>query len=370
MVIGNLFKVCNVEPRPYQERLTSLTIKNLIEKNAKSVLIESPVGSGKTIMGLIIAKYLEDEHNDKVGWVAMRHNLLTQAQNENVEKGINAKITTISMYDKNPPVNLDTLIIDECQHDAASSMAHIHNTVNPKRIIGLSGTPFRTDRVKLCFEVILRDFGIHRLIKDGYLARYIHYTIPDWQVETVVGTYLRDKQRWGKSLIYFHTLDKCAQARDLLNLHNIRAEVVSGGTDIEKQIFDFREGKLDVLLNCLKLTEGFDCPSIKTVFAKPSCKGVTIQMCGRAFRKFNEYEFKQIVQPKVTPWPFIKTALPEQQYIWEHNEWRSLTLNEKIKTAYKNTVFAIAHCKTELPKFLTQQKNKNQRRFNNERRGF
>lgn len=362
---GELFNVCNVEPRPYQKRLTSLTIENLIEKNAKSVLIESPVGSGKTIMGLIIAKHLELHHGAKVGWVAMRRNLLTQAQEENVQKDINAKITPISMYDKTPPIDLDTLIIDECQHDAASSMAHIHNTINPKRIIGLSGTPFRTDRVKLCFEVILKDFGIHRLIRDGYLAQYIHYTIPDWKIETVINTYLMDRQRWGKSLIYFHTLDQCAQARNLLNMYKVRAEVVSGGSDIEKQIDDFRAGRLDVLLNCMKLTEGFDCPSVKTVFAKPSCKSMTIQMCGRAFRKFSDYAFKQIVQPKITPWPFIKTALPEQQWIWEQNEWRSLTLNEKIKIAHKNTVMAIAKCKTEMPKFLTEKRKKSTRR-----RGF
>ena len=52
----------------------------------------------------------------------------------------------ISMFDKNPPADVDLLVVDECQHDAADSMAHIHNVVKPKMILGLTATPFRSDR--------------------------------------------------------------------------------------------------------------------------------------------------------------------------------------------------------------------------------
>lgn len=358
----DIISASKIESRPYQLRLAQDTIKLLTEQNAKSILIESPVGSGKTIIGLLIAKYLETHYDAKVGWVAMRRNLLSQAQEENEITGINAKIQTISMFDKFPPTELDTLVIDECQHDAAASMAHIHNTIKPRWIIGLSGTPFRSDCVKLCFEKVLKDFGIHRLIKDGYLAPYVHYTIPDWQVKTVIDTYVRDKERWGKSLIYFHTIEKCDEAVNMLRMNGIMCDVVTGNSNVDTQLELFKAGKLMVLVNCLKLTEGLNVPDIKTVFAKPSCKTTTIQMCGRVFRKFPGYQFKQIVQPKITKWPFLKTALPEEQFTWEHEEWRALQPNSKIRVAHQNTIKAISKIIVELPKLLTEKKSQRGRR--------
>ena len=44
-------------------------------------------------------------------------------------------------------------------------------------------------------------------------------------------------------------------------------------------------GTEDCKPNCVVLIEGFDCPELRTVFCRPSCKGVTIQMCGRVLRK-------------------------------------------------------------------------------------
>ena len=44
---------------------------------------ESPTGSGKTIMGLAIARWMQQNLGYRVGWTAMRRNLLAQAVAEN-----------------------------------------------------------------------------------------------------------------------------------------------------------------------------------------------------------------------------------------------------------------------------------------------
>src|SRR3712207_7511958 len=49
---------------------------------------------------------------------------------------------SISMFDKRPP-QVDLLVIDEAQHDGALSMANLHSCIKPRKILGLSATPFR-----------------------------------------------------------------------------------------------------------------------------------------------------------------------------------------------------------------------------------
>src|SRR5690349_258658 len=129
----------------------------------------------------------------------MRRSLLAPAEAEHRAKQIGGDAHYISMFGKAPPTNLDPLIVDDAPHDAASSMAHLHQRVRPRFILGLSATPFRADRVKLCFDAVLKDAGIQTLIQDGYLSTYHPFTIPRHTPQEVVEHYARDPQRWGKS---------------------------------------------------------------------------------------------------------------------------------------------------------------------------
>src|SRR5438477_4841433 len=225
-----------LQTRPYQQRIVSRALDLFCNQGMRSILIDSPTGSGKTVMGLLIARQMQEKLGIKVGWVAMRRYLLGQAEAENREKGIGVWSEYISMFDREPPTGLDLLIVDEAQHDAASSMAHLHQRVRPRFILGLSATPFRADRVKLCFDAVLKDAGIQTLIQDGYLSPYHHFTIPRHTPEEVVQFYLRDRPRWGKTLLYFHTLEQCAAADRLLHAAGVRSEVVSGDSDRDAQL--------------------------------------------------------------------------------------------------------------------------------------
>jgi superfamily II DNA or RNA helicase len=90
----------------------------------------------------------------------MRRYLLEQARAENETKRIGVEASYLSMFDRDPPASLDLLVVDEAQHDAAQSMALLHQRVRPHFILGLSATPFRADRVKLCFDNVLKDADI------------------------------------------------------------------------------------------------------------------------------------------------------------------------------------------------------------------
>jgi superfamily II DNA or RNA helicase len=350
--IDTLIAKTRAEPRAYQTRIVTKAVAQFAEKNMRSVLIESPTGSGKTIMALLIAKAMHDLTGAKIGWVAMRRHLLTQVEMEAKVKAFDVPLAYISMFDKDIPAGLDMLIVDEAQHDVTSSMMHIHSIVSPKHILGLSATPFRADRVKLCFDTVLKDAGIPTLITEGYLSPFHHYTIPKWGVDDVTQLYIHERDRWGKSIMYFHRLTECAAARDVLIAAGVPCDVVSGSSDTDQQLTAFQKGELQVLINCMKLTEGFDCPDLKTVFCRPSCKPVTVQMAGRVLRKHPAYEYKQIVQAEKTPYVFTKTALAALQHIRVDNAWRTLEINPHINKITQKMILALSRSQTEMPDFI------------------
>jgi len=358
----NLLNRLTIEPREYQTRLIEKSLsmyRGTFENSsgqtcspAKSVMIESPTGSGKTVMGLSIASCLQQEFGVSVGWVAMRRNLLSQADKELQTRDFPLEMQLISMFDRNPP-SVDLLVVDECQHDAAPAMANLHAAVRPNRILGLSATPYRTDRVKLCFEHTIRDAGIQELIRLDYLSTFDHYTIDEYSPQSVADHFAREPDHWGQSLIFFHRTEECFACKSALADHGITADVVTAKTDREQQIDAFEQGKTKVLISMAILTEGFDCPQLQTVFCRPSSKGCTIQMCGRVLRKWNPSVRKQLVQCRNTKHPFTKTAEPARQFIWD-NGWKNLSFNHDLARVTDTTRMLVARRRNNLPRYLTQ----------------
>lgn len=366
--LAELLPRTKAEPRPYQSRIVEKkcsmydgTYRNgagELLRPHKSVLVESPTGSGKTIMMLLGAKLMQQRHGVSVGWCAMRRNLLAQAAAENRNKGINVEdMALISMFDKDPP-KVDYLIMDEAQHDAAASACHIHARSAPRWIAGCTATPFRTDRMKLHFEGVVKDAGIHQLIQEGYLSPYHHYTIDNWNPETLADQYVAEPDRWGKSLFFFHKHEQAFSLQNEFGKRGFVADVVTADSDREKQLEQFTSGEVKILINCAILTEGFDCPDLKTVWVRPSGKGCTIQMGGRVFRKHADHPVKQIVQSKDTRHPFIKTALPKHQFVWQCDQWRTLEINENIGEVVNRVRAAVASVQVTLPQFMVDRQKK------------
>jgi superfamily II DNA or RNA helicase len=382
-VIDRIIAGTRVQPRPYQARIVGKLLQmyggQFIGKDgkqevaAKSIMIESPTGSGKSIMGLVACKGWQAQVPDlHVAWVAMRRNLLSQAAVENSKKEVNVRnIHFISMFEQEPEAILRAkqagkpilMVIDECQHDCASSMTHLHNILTPQYVLGLTATPFRTDKMKLCFDKVIKDAGIHALIQDGYLSRFDHYTIDEWSPQAVCDRYCDDPVRWGKSIFYFKNTQECFDLQRLLLDRGHVSEVVTGGSDCDAQIQRFRDGDIQCLINCMKLTEGFDEPSLKTAWVRDSGKGCTMQMGGRAFRLHTDTPRKNIVQSKNTRWPFIKTAMPVLQYVWQNESWVSLTINPKINTINENARVAIAMTDVSMPNYIKARMKKSVRKI-------
>ncbi len=315
--------------RTYQFETIETSFDLMINQHYHSILIESPTGSGKTLMGLILTKLLSSKLGVKrIGWVAMRKNLLIQAQEAAKQINMEDMIIPISMFDKNPP-KVDILVVDEAHHDATVSMANLHQKIKPIKVIGLSATPLRNDKAELIFEKSVAKAGIRELVRLGYLAKPDLYILPDWKVETVTKVYLKDPKKWGKSVFFFFTMQECKEALSILEKNGIKAEIVHANSDKNKQIDLFEENKLDVLINMSILTEGFDCPSLETVFVRPSSKPLTMQMCGRVLRIFEKLR-KKIVQSMDSEANFSKLAPIGRSFSFKNDDFKALDYDEEL----------------------------------------
>jgi superfamily II DNA or RNA helicase len=318
-----------VEERDYQTRIIQKTVDGFTVNRYKSILIESPTGSGKTIMGLLALKQIKERWKDMTfGWVAMRRKLLEQAQAENERIGV-TDIKFVSMFDNNPP-KCDLMVTDEAQHDSARTCADLHKVTGARLSLGMTATPFRTDRIKLGYEKIIRDCGVRFLIEQGYLSPFRHFIMDEFTPTSVTSLFLQDPEKWGKSVIYMRTQAECEHVANALNKGGVPAAVLLGShpLSMRNEMFDdFENGKLQALVNIYLLTEGFDAPDLKTAWVRDASKLPTIQMAGRCLRKDPNDPSKvaQIVQShKPLAYPYSKVAKASCEYILINNEWYGL----------------------------------------------
>jgi superfamily II DNA or RNA helicase len=352
------------ESRSYQTRIHDKSLEYFdVESDgiAKTLMIESPTGSGKTVMAMRLAKHLE-EQGHKVGWIAHRKELLEQAEECNKDFFGVKDIKYISLFNRTPEQYKDrtVVIVDEAQHDAAKSASVLHDVIRPKIIVGLTATPYRTDRAQLCFQKVIRDAGIHQLIREGFLAEYDSYMYDqEWTPENVAGLFASDPAKWGKSVIYFLTKVDAKECCALLKAEGIRAGYVVGSEPREEAMRAFRADELQVLTNVAVLTEGFDEPSLKSAFVRPSSKGPTVQMAGRAFRRHPEIPVCNIIQSGATKYPFTRHATAHNQFIMEEGEWRSID-PKNLAPFFAKQRRRVAQAVIEIPDFL---KNQDKERF-------
>jgi hypothetical protein len=252
----------------------------------------------------------------------------------------------------------DGVLVHNCHHDACNTMANLHNLIQPRLVCGLTATAYRTDKVRLCFQKVIRDIGIHQLVESGFLSPYHHYIIPNWDPETVSNTYLREPCRWGKSVIYFHHRQQAEECCQRLQAGGVRATTVFGDhpfTQREQVLDDFERDKLDVLVNMMLLTEGYDCASLKTVFVRDSNKAVTIQCAGRVFRKHPDLTYKQVVQSKNTHFPLTREVGTQQSFAWQADSWRSYHRSAAIERVSFRSAVAMAQISTALPPYIQKK---------------
>ena len=315
------------EQRPYQQTAVETALAH-VRNGEESVIIESPVGSGKTIMGLLVIKALQQENPDlKVNWVASRRHILQQMEAVN-NAFFHCKVVPVSVFNATPP-KADMIVLDEAHHEATQSCLTMYERTQNKITLGLSATPLRTDKMRLSFRKNVRTCTIQSLINQGVLSQYHSYKIPHWNVDLCAKIFCQHPEKWGKSLIFFHTLAECREFAAALAQNGIRCEVVTGSSNKDRQLAMFCAGDVQVIANVSVLSEGFDLPELRSVFLRDANRLPTIQMMGRGLRKSPEKEVCNLIQSEQSKFQCEKIASPLESFRYSKDVWLSCSARTK-----------------------------------------
>jgi len=103
-------------------------------------MLESPVGSGKTLMALKVIDRLQEHPGRpiKVNWVAPRRHLLQQVMEANRELHRD-DIRPVSLFEKVPPP-AEMVILDEAHHEATQSCVLLYEKMHNTWTLGPSNS--------------------------------------------------------------------------------------------------------------------------------------------------------------------------------------------------------------------------------------
>lgn len=225
----------NWETRPYQQEAVAACIASFLQERKSSVMLESPVGSGKTYMALEAIHAMQEALGQKlkVNWVAPRRHLLGQVMEANRDLHRDT-IRPVSLFEKLPP-EADMVVLDEAHHEATQSCVLLYEKMKAKYTLGLSATPMRTDRMKLSFQTTVTTCSIDRLIREGFLSSFHSYILPHYGPQAVGECYLNSPERWGKSIAFFRTVQECYQFQTVLAAAGVSCEIVTSESDKDRQ---------------------------------------------------------------------------------------------------------------------------------------
>ena len=341
------------EERPYQTEAVARVLDEF-GSGRESVLLESPVGSGKTVMGLLIIKRLQEQAGGRlrVNWVASRRHILEQTQDLN-ESFFHCDVNMVSVFSSNPP-KADLVVLDEAHHEATQSCLEMYENTGNTRTLGLSATPMRTDRMRLSFQTSVRCCAIQRLINMGILSQYHSCKLPEWNVELAAKVFCESPERWGKTLVFFQTIRECMVFKHLLAECGIGCEVVTAQSNRDSQLDAFIADDVQVVANVSVLSEGFDLPELQSVFLRDASRLPTIQMAGRGLRRAEGKTHCNLVQSSTSPYPVERIAVPAEGFRYMKNKWLSCSGNTQvILDTLEQSMKLLAERKVYLPRYLS-----------------
>jgi len=334
--------------RDYQEEAVKAVIE--CWKQARSCLIVLPTGCGKTIVfGEIIRRLISgevavDPHRAMV--LAHREELITQAEQKIADITLNsvdvemgprlatqvfgqwAKTVVSSVQtqitgriNKFAPEDFGVLVIDEAHHATSPSYQNCinHYLKNPNcRLLGVTATPDRADNLALgkVFDAVAYEYRVDTAITDGWLVpvkqKLVEVGSLDYSaVSKCAGDFnqaeLAEVLEEEENLhgVAAPSIEICGKRRAIIFAASVRqaerlAEIINrtapgkagwlcGKTnkEVRKSILDdFRDGKLQFVVNVGVLTEGFDDAGVEVVvMARPTeSRALYAQMAGRATR--------------------------------------------------------------------------------------
>lgn len=284
---------------------------------------------GERVMILVHREELADQAMNKVSQVAPHLTVgKVKAQHNDSESDVLVcSVQTLASEKRRTQLRdseekfgkVGLIITDECHHAAAASYRKTYETFPDALNIGFTATMSRNDGKSLgdIWEEVVYTRSVLNMIGNGYLvdvkAKKVDVSGLDLgDVKTSGGDYqasslgemlqesdaldniataykLHSSERPG--IVFTPTVATAELAAESFRERGFTTAVVSGDTPRTERLRmfeDFRTGKVQVLSNCMVLTEGFDAPWAScAVIARPTqSHSLYVQMVGRVLRPY------------------------------------------------------------------------------------
>ena len=324
-----------IEQRPYQEKVIA-DFDREVAAGKRRILLVCPTGGGKTVIAAAIIKAMIERRRG-VLVVAHRREIITQTSDKLRANGVAhgiimagvqsrplefvqiASVQTLwtrAVQRENMELPVaELLVIDECHHAPAETYKKIIEAYPDAILLGLTATPCRGDGRGLggIFETLIECPQVAELIVQGYLVKTRVYAPvdPDLRgVKTQAGDFVENQladrmdqpkligdivthwHKYGerrKTVAFAVNVAHSVHLRDEFIKSGVRAEHIDGSTpkpERDASLARLASGEIELITNCMVLTEGFDLPEMGCcILARPTKKmGLYRQMIGRVLR--------------------------------------------------------------------------------------
>ncbi len=329
-------------PRPYQ--VTAIRSVHEAWTIYRSALLVLATGLGKTAVASWILE--ERAKTGRILWIAHRRELIAQAKAALESVGLKceiemgqewAKLSAVDMFGVHThcviatvqtlqrarlkrfrPDSFDTIVIDETHHATAQTYRDIIAHFPEAKVLGLTATPDRGDKVGLgnIFECSAFEYDIRQGVTEGFLVpitqkRVECADIDLSDVKTRSGDLAADDlaramsleavqhqiagplaEHAGKrpTIVFTSSVEQAHALADIMGGYtDARCAAIDGTTEEGKRadiLRDYSAGAIQFLFNCAVLTEGFDAPLTACVaMARPTkSRALYTQCIGRGTR--------------------------------------------------------------------------------------
>lgn len=327
--------------RPYQQDVKDKIFT--LWKSEKNVMLQMPTGAGKTILFSSVINDIIKVPDSKILIIAHRKELLEQISSHlskyNIEHCIISSNRKRCLEKRVQVASIQTLthknneeitksfvpnfiVIDEAHHTLAKTYDQLWKLYPLSWKMGVTATPCRINGAPFTnhFSELISSLSVKELIEKGFLSDYTFYTEnPDSDLSKAIlsikkksstGDYrINDLlqnlnvERHVKKLIlsystYANGLKGIVYCISIEHAHNICeayknigvvAEYIDSKTpktEREQIVQDFKDGKIQVLVNVDIFSEGFDCPDVEFIqMARPTWSlSKYMQQVGRGLR--------------------------------------------------------------------------------------
>ncbi|HEY6014296.1 MAG TPA: DEAD/DEAH box helicase [Candidatus Limnocylindrales bacterium] len=339
----------SIRLRDYQNEAVDAVRADLADGVTRPAVV-LPTGGGKTIVFSALGE--AERSRGKTLIVAHRDELINQAADKyrSVNPGADVGIVKAERDDHEHAVivsSVQTLarpnrrgrisgvglgIIDECHHATAKSYLDVMDHFGVP-FVGFTATLARGDGKALgeVWQKISYEMPLLRMIRRGYLTdvKGIRIKVPDLDLKglrktagdyregelgerlaesmapvTVARAYrehgVREDGTVRPGILFAPTVATAQIFAEAMTDEGFRCEAIWGDMpmdDRRRVLREFDEGKIDILSNCMVLTEGFDSPRAEVaVIARPTQSApLYVQMVGRVLRLYPGKSFALVL---------------------------------------------------------------------------